>query len=173
MTPARACDPAYDGGMGLALEQAARALEDRRRAGRCRGASTAAACRRAAAATGGRRDGDPTAHAEVRGAARGGAGARAVAAGRLHARRDAGAVPDVRRRLVLARVDRLVFGAWDPKAGAAGSVWDVVRDRRLNHRVEVVAGVRAAECARCFGFLRAVARVAAPPLAGGPIGRLG
>jgi tRNA(adenine34) deaminase len=49
--------------------------------------------------------------------------------------------------LVLARVDRLVFGAWDAKAGAVGSLWDVVRDRRLNHRPEVVAGVREAECA--------------------------
>jgi tRNA(adenine34) deaminase len=49
--------------------------------------------------------------------------------------------------LVLARVARLVFGAWDPKAGAAGSVWDVVRDRRANHRVEVIGGVREAECA--------------------------
>ena len=48
--------------------------------------------------------------------------------------------------LVLARIDRLVFGAWDPKAGAAGSLWDVVRDRRLNHRPEVIAGVREAEC---------------------------
>ena len=44
---------------------------------------------------------------------------------------------------VLARVSRLVFGAWDPKAGAVGSLWDVVRDRRLNHRPEVIAGVRA------------------------------
>jgi tRNA(adenine34) deaminase len=43
--------------------------------------------------------------------------------------------------LVLARVARLVFGAWDPKAGAAGSVRDAVRDARLNHRVEVVGGV--------------------------------
>ena len=43
---------------------------------------------------------------------------------------------------VLARVDRVVLGAWDPKAGATGSVRDVVRDSRLNHRVEVVAGVR-------------------------------
>ena len=42
---------------------------------------------------------------------------------------------------VLARVARLVFGAYDPKAGAAGSLWDVVRDRRLNHRPEVVGGV--------------------------------
>ena len=49
--------------------------------------------------------------------------------------------------LVLARVSRLVFGAWDDKAGAAGSVRDVVRDTRLNHRVEVAAGVREDECA--------------------------
>jgi tRNA(adenine34) deaminase len=48
--------------------------------------------------------------------------------------------------LVLARVARVVFGADDPKAGAVGSLWDVVRDRRLNHRPEVVAGVLAAEC---------------------------
>lgn len=47
---------------------------------------------------------------------------------------------------VLARVDRVVFGATDPKAGAAGSLWDVVRDRRLNHRPEVVSGVLAGEC---------------------------
>ena len=46
---------------------------------------------------------------------------------------------------VLARVSRVVFGAHDPKAGAVGSLWDVVRDRRLNHRPEVVAGVLAAE----------------------------
>lgn len=49
--------------------------------------------------------------------------------------------------LVLARVARLVFGAWDPKAGAVGSLWDLVRDRRLNHRPEVAAGVCEAECA--------------------------
>ncbi|HEU5241517.1 MAG TPA: nucleoside deaminase, partial [Ornithinibacter sp.] len=42
---------------------------------------------------------------------------------------------------VLSRVDRVVFGAWDDKAGAVGSLWDVVRDRRLNHRPEVVSGV--------------------------------
>ena len=46
-----------------------------------------------------------------------------------------------------ARVDRVVFGAWDPAAGAAGSLWDVVRDRRLNHRPEVVGGVLADESA--------------------------
>ncbi|WP_460788099.1 nucleoside deaminase [Nocardioides maradonensis] len=49
--------------------------------------------------------------------------------------------------LVLARVQRLVFGAYDDKAGAVGSLWDVVRDRRLNHRPEVLAGVRAEESA--------------------------
>jgi tRNA(adenine34) deaminase len=49
--------------------------------------------------------------------------------------------------LVLARLARVVFGAWDPKAGAAGSVWDVVRDPRVNHRVEVIGGVREADCA--------------------------
>jgi tRNA(adenine34) deaminase len=47
--------------------------------------------------------------------------------------------------LLQARVSRLVFGAWDEKAGAAGSVYDVVRDRRLPSRAEVVAGVRADE----------------------------
>jgi tRNA(adenine34) deaminase len=47
--------------------------------------------------------------------------------------------------VVLSRVDRLVFGAYDDKLGAVGSLWDVVRDRRLNHRPEVVAGVLAAE----------------------------
>ncbi|HEX4700165.1 MAG TPA: nucleoside deaminase [Actinomycetes bacterium] len=47
--------------------------------------------------------------------------------------------------LVLARVSRLVYGAVDPKAGAVGSLWDVVRDRRLNHRPEVVPGVLADE----------------------------
>ena len=47
--------------------------------------------------------------------------------------------------LVLSRVDRLVFGSYDAKLGAAGSLWDVVRDRRLNHRPEVVGGVLAAE----------------------------
>lgn len=47
--------------------------------------------------------------------------------------------------IVLARVPRVVMGAWDPKAGAAGSIRDVLRDSRLNHRVEVVGGVRAPE----------------------------
>jgi tRNA(adenine34) deaminase len=47
--------------------------------------------------------------------------------------------------LLQARVSRLVFGAWDDKAGAAGSLYDVVRDRRLPYRAEVVGGVREAE----------------------------
>jgi tRNA(adenine34) deaminase len=47
---------------------------------------------------------------------------------------------------VLARLDRIVYGAVDPKAGAVGSLWDVVRDRRLNHRPEVEGGVLAEEC---------------------------
>ena len=48
--------------------------------------------------------------------------------------------------LVLARVGRLVFGAYDPQAGAVASLWDVVRDRRLSHQVEVVGGILEAEC---------------------------
>lgn len=47
---------------------------------------------------------------------------------------------------VLARVERVVYGAADPKAGAAGSLWDVLRDRRLNHRPEVLGGVLGDEC---------------------------
>jgi tRNA(adenine34) deaminase len=92
------------------------------------------------------RTGDPTAHAEVL-ALR--AAATALGEWRLEqctlvvtlepCTMCAGA-------LVLARVARVVFGAWDPKAGAAGSLWDVVRDRRLNHRPEVVGGVLEAEC---------------------------
>ena len=90
--------------------------------------------------------GDPTGHAEVV-ALR--AAAEAVGSWRL-----AGCTLVVTLEpctmcagaLVLARVSRLVFGAYDPKAGAAGSLWDVVRDRRLNHRPEVVGGVLEAEC---------------------------
>ncbi len=47
----------------------------------------------------------------------------------------------------LARIERVVFGCWQPKTGAAGSLWDVLRDRRLTHRVEVVGGILEAECA--------------------------
>ncbi|ABW15870.1 CMP/dCMP deaminase zinc-binding [Parafrankia sp. EAN1pec] len=90
--------------------------------------------------------GDPTAHAEVV--------ALRQAAARLGSWRLTGATLVVTLEpctmcagaLVLARVDRLVYGAVDDKAGAVGSLWDVVRDRRLNHRPEVVAGVRGQEC---------------------------
>jgi tRNA(adenine34) deaminase len=47
---------------------------------------------------------------------------------------------------IAARMRRVVYGAADPKAGAAGSLWDVLRDRRLNHRAEVVGGILAEEC---------------------------
>jgi len=60
--------------------------------------------------------------------------------------------------IVNARVARVVFGCWEPKTGAAGSLWDVLRDRRLTHRVEVRGGVLEQECAapllRFFGDLR-------------------
>ena len=48
--------------------------------------------------------------------------------------------------ILAARIPRLIFGAWDEKAGASGSVFDLLRDRRLNHHVEVIPGVRAEEC---------------------------
>ena len=61
-----------------------------------------------------------------------------------------------RRAAVLSRVERVVFGAYDAKAGAVGSLWDVVRDRRLKHRPEVVAGVLADESTELLdGFFRA------------------
>ena len=57
--------------------------------------------------------------------------------------------------LVNARVERLVYGARDPKAGACGTLYDIVRDSRLNHRMEVTAGVLADECgARLTDFFR-------------------
>lgn len=135
----------HDRWMGLALSQARSALESRdvpigavvvgsRGDVVGRGHNRREAC------------GDPTAHAEV-------LALRDAAAHTGSWRLDgctlvvtlepcamcAGAV-------VLARVPRLVFGAWDPKAGACGSVFDVVREPRLNHWVEVTAGVREAEC---------------------------
>jgi tRNA(adenine34) deaminase len=91
--------------------------------------------------------GDPTAHAEVLALRR---GAERIGEWRLDGctlvvtlepcTMCAGA-------LVLARVSTVVFGAWEPKTGAAGSLWDVLRDRRLNHRPEVYGGVLEAETA--------------------------
>ena len=91
--------------------------------------------------------GDPTAHAEVQ--------AIRAAALRLGAWRLEGCTLVVTLEpcamcagaSVLARIPRVVFGAWDEKAGASGSVFDVLRERRLNHWTEVVAGVREDECA--------------------------
>ena len=68
--------------------------------------------------------------------------------------------------LVLARVDRLVFGAYDDKLGAVGSLWDVVRDRRLNHRPEVVAGVLAADSTALLDDFFARHRGARPGIEG-------
>ena len=92
------------------------------------------------------RDQDPTAHAEILAIRQ---AAQALGSWRLDGcelfvtlepcAMCAGAV-------VLARIPRVVFGAWDEKAGAAGSVFDVLRERRLNHWVEVYGGVREEEC---------------------------
>jgi len=58
--------------------------------------------------------------------------------------------------ILSARIPRVVFGTWDEKAGAVGSVYDVLRDRRLNHRVEVIAGVEAEACSSLLlDFFRA------------------
>jgi tRNA(adenine34) deaminase len=92
--------------------------------------------------------GDPTAHAEIL-ALR--AAARVAGDGwRLEGATLAVTVEPCTMcagALVMARVARVVFGAWEPKTGAVGSLWDVVRDRRLNHRPEVRGGVLADECA--------------------------
>ncbi len=90
--------------------------------------------------------GDPTAHAEVL--------ALRAAAAVTGSWRLSGATLAVTLEpcamcagaAVLSRVDRVVFGAFDAKAGAVGSLWDVVRDRRSGHHPEVVAGVLADEC---------------------------
>jgi tRNA(adenine34) deaminase len=92
--------------------------------------------------------GDPTAHAEIL-ALR--AAARALGDGwRLAGTTLAVTVEPCTMcagALVMARVARVVFGAWEPKTGAVGSLWDVVRDRRLTHRPQVRGGVLADKCA--------------------------
>lgn len=98
--------------------------------------------------------GDPTAHAEV---------LALRAAARVHG--DGWRLADCTLAVtvepctmcagaaVLSRVGRVVFGAWEPRTGAVGSLWDVVRDRRLNHRPEVRGGVLEAECSELLrGF---------------------
>ncbi|TQL21572.1 tRNA(adenine34) deaminase [Streptomyces sp. SLBN-134] len=92
--------------------------------------------------------GDPTAHAEVLALRR--------AAAELGEWRLAGCTLVVTLEpctmcagaIQQSRVDRVVYGARDEKAGAVGSLWDLVRDRRLNHRPEVIEGVLSEECAR-------------------------
>ncbi len=91
-------------------------------------------------------DQDPTAHAEVV--------ALRAAADRVGSWRLEGFTlvvtmepcPMCAGASMLARIERVVLGAWDPKLGACGSVWDVVRDRRSTHRAEVVGGVLEEEC---------------------------
>jgi tRNA(adenine34) deaminase len=92
------------------------------------------------------RDRDPTAHAEILALRR-----AASATGSWHLEGCAMVVTlepcaMCSGALVLARIDRLVFGASDPKAGFAGSLGDIVRDGRLNHEVDVTVGVLADEC---------------------------
>ena len=89
---------------------------------------------------------DPTAHAEID-------ALRQAAESRGSWRLDGCALvvtlepcPMCAGAVVMSRIDRLVFGAWNDEYGAAGSAWDLVRDRRLNHQVEVVGGVLSDEC---------------------------
>lgn len=92
------------------------------------------------------RHADPTAHAEI--------DALRLAAQALGSWRLDGCTlvvtlepcPMCAGAVVMSRIDRLVFGAWNDEYGAAGSAWDLVRDRRLNHQVEVVGGVLSDEC---------------------------
>ena len=106
--------------------------------------------------------GDPTAHAEVlavRDAARQGGEWRLTGCTLVVTLEPctmcAGAI-------VLSRLARVVYGAWDEKAGAVGSLWDVVRDRRLNHRPEVVPGVLAEDCAAALTAFFDARRAADP-----------
>ena len=142
MTP----DPSYDALMLIALDEARAAAAD----GDVPVGAVVSDAKGAVIATGRNRrevDADPTAHAEL-------LAIRAAAAARGSWRLSgcslvvtlepctmcAGAA-------VLARLDRIVYAAADPKAGAVGSLFDVVRDRRLNHRPEVITGVRGDEAA--------------------------
>jgi tRNA(adenine34) deaminase len=111
--------------------------------------------------------GDPTAHAEI------------LALRRAAARRGAWRLDGCTLvvtvepctmcagALVLARISTVVFGAWEPKTGAVGSLWDVVRDRRLTHRPEVYGGVLADESAALLrGFFRSHGVIDSPGVVG-------
>lgn len=155
--------------MGLALAQARDAGE---RGDVPVGAVLLAPTGEVVAAAGNRRqaDGDPTAHAEI-------LALRAAGVGQGDWRMSgctlvvtlepctmcAGAI-------VLARVDRVVLGSWDEKAGACGSTRDVVRDSRLNHQVRVTGGVRAAESSRLLTDFFAARREGASEEPPEPVG---
>lgn len=150
--------------MGWALEEAAKALSDETPAGPSPDVPIGAIVLDSSGKIVGRghntreRDADPTGHAEVNAIRE---AARALGNWRLD-----GCTLIVTLEpcamcagtILLARIPRLVLGAWDPKAGATGSVWDIVRDPRMNHFTEVISGVRESECAGLltdfFGKLR-------------------
>lgn len=92
-------------------------------------------------------DCDPTAHAEVEALRQAGRARRAWRLGGCTLVVTLEPCVMCAGAAVAARVDRIVFGAWDAKAGACGSVWDLPRDPRSLHRVETVGGVLAEECA--------------------------
>jgi tRNA(adenine34) deaminase len=140
--------------MGLALREAARAFDE----GEVPVGAVVVAGGRVVGKAHNQRETlrDPTAHAEIL--------ALTQAAEALGSWRLSGATmyvtlepcPMCAGALVNARIGRLVFGAKDPKAGAVGSLYDIVRDGRLNHRAPVVEGVRADECAEILrAFFRA------------------
>jgi tRNA(adenine34) deaminase len=112
--------------------------------------------------------GDPTAHAEVL--------ALREAGGRLGTWRLTGCTLVVTLEpctmcagaAVAARIDRIVYGPPDAKAGAVGSLWDVVRDRRLNHRPEVIGGLLADECAALLTEFFTQHREGGEPAESGP-----
>lgn len=146
--------PADHDGLGLALAEAARAAglgEVPVGAVIVRGGEVLSAAHNATIA-----DRDPTAHAEVLAIRRAltATGTDRLADATLYVTLEpcahcAGA-------MVLAKVGRVVFGAWDPKAGMAGSLHDILRHPRLNHRPEVIGGVRQEECAALLrGFFEA------------------
>ena len=144
MTPSPTDEQRYDAWMSAALEQADRASA----AGDVPIGAVVVRGGEVVAAAHNRRiiDRDPTAHAEVL--------AIREAAERLGDWRLGGCTLVVTLEpccmcagaIVLARLDRVVYGAADPKAGAVDTLYHLCTDERLNHRLEVVAGVRAAEC---------------------------
>jgi tRNA(adenine34) deaminase len=137
-------NPSDDKFMAIALEEARRAMED----GEVPVGAVVVYDGEVIARAHNLREGlqDPAAHAEIL--------ALRDAARKLHRWRLTGATVYVTLEpcamcagaLVLARIDRLVYGADDPKAGACGSIFDIVREPRLNHRMEVVRGVLQNEC---------------------------